>query len=138
MFISFTQDVTITEPVKVLFIAVFLAAILKWKKSKHEGHESHEAAKNSSSQHRLWKMKLSEVEEMRKRQAKKQNLSLLFLELVVYVMFIFLVLVICYGNWNSHRYQMVRSIRDGPPHFHELSEVFNETSLIAKGVIAKV
>ena len=129
MFISFTQDVTITEPVKVLFIAVFVAAILKWKKSKHEGHKSHEAAKNSSSQHRLWKMKLSEVEEMRKRQAKKQNLSLLFLELVVYAMFIFLVLVICYGNRNSHRYQMTRSIRDGLPHFHKVSAVFNETSL---------
>ena len=34
MFISLTQDVAITEPVKVLFIAIFLAAILKWKKSR--------------------------------------------------------------------------------------------------------
>ena len=127
--ISLGQDVTITEPAKVLFIATFLAAILKWKRSRSEGRQSHKAAKRSPSQQRLWKMKLSEMEDMRKQQLKKKNLSLLYFELVVYVLFIFLVMVLCYGNRNSYQYHMTKSIRDGLPNFEKVSIVNNETSL---------
>ena len=133
MLISLGQDVTITEPAKVLFIAIFVAAILKWKKSRPEGPRSHEAAKSSPSQQRLWKMKLSEVEDMRKQQLKKRNLSLLFFELVVYVLFIFLVMVLCYGNRNRYQYHMTKSIRDGLPNFEKVNTVNNKTfGLIAK------
>ena len=127
--ISLGQDVTITEPAKVLFIAIFLTVILKWKKSRSEERQSHEAAKSSHSQQRLWKMKLSEVEDMRRQQLKKKNLSLLFVELVVYVLYIFLVMVLCYGNRNSYQYQMAKSIRDGLPNFEKVNIVNNETSL---------
>ena len=58
-------------------------------------------------------MKLSEVEGMRKQQLKKRNLSLLSFELVVYVLFIFLVMVLCYGNRKSYQYYMTKSMRDG-------------------------
>lgn len=117
MFISFTQDVAITEPVKVFFTAIFLAAIIRKKKSKPSGHECVEEAKMSSAKGRLWAMKLSEVEEMRRRQARKQNLSRFFVELFVYLIFVFLLMVVCYGNRNDHRYMMAKSIRDGIPKF---------------------
>ncbi|KAL9966015.1 hypothetical protein ACROYT_G024022 [Oculina patagonica] len=121
MFISFTQDVIIKEPVKVFFIAVFVAAILKWKKSGHKGNESlEEEVKQSSSQRRLWTMKLSDVEEMRKRQARKQNVSRFFVELFVYLIFVFLLMVVCYGSRNDHRYLMTKSIRDGLPEFDKV------------------
>ena len=127
--ISLGQDVTITEPAKVLFIATFLAAILKWKRNRSEGRQSHKAAKSSPSQQRLWKMKLSEVEDMRKQHLKKKNSSLLYFELVVYVLFIFLVMVLCYGNRNSYQYHMTKSIRDGLPNFEKVTIANNETSL---------
>ena len=127
--LSLGQDVSITETAKVLFMAILLAAILKWKKSRSEGRQSHEAAKSSPSQQRLWKMKLSEVEDMRRQQLKKRNLSLLLFELAVYVLFIFLVMVLCYGNRNSYQYHMTKSIRDGLPNFDKVSIVNNESSL---------
>ena len=117
MFISFTQDIAITEPVKVFFTAIFLAAIIRKKRSKPSGYECVEEAKMSSAKGRLWAMKLSEVEEMRRRQARKQNLSGFFVELFVYLIFVFLLLVVCYGNRNDHRYMMTKSIRDGIPKF---------------------
>ena len=129
MLVSLGKDVTITEPAKVLSIAIFLAAILKWKRSRSEGGQTHEATKSSPSQQRLWKMKLSEVEDMRKQQLKKRNMSLLFFELVVYFLFIFLVMVLCYGNRNSYQYHMTKSIQDGLPNFEKVSIVNNETSL---------
>ena len=119
--LSLGQNVSITEPAKVLFIAIVLAAILRLKKSRSEGRQSHEAAKTSPSQQRLWNMKLSEVEEMRKQQLKKKNLSLLLSELVVYALFVFLVMVLCYGNRNSYQYHMTKSIQDGLPNFEKVS-----------------
>ena len=120
-FLSLGQNVSITEPAKVLFIAIVLAAILRLKKSRSEGRQSHEAAKTSPSQQRLWNMKLSEVEEMRKQQLKKKNLSLLLSELVVYALFVFLVMVLCYGNRNSYQYHMTKSIQEGLPNFEKVS-----------------
>jgi len=128
--VSLGKDVTITEPAKVLLTAIFLAAIVKWKQSRSEGRQSHKVAKSSPSQQRLWKIKLSEVEDMRKQQLKKKNWSLLFFELVVYVLFIFLVMVLCYGNRNSYQYHMTKSIRNGLPNFEKVSTVNSETSLV--------
>ena len=127
--LSLGQDVSITEPAKVLFIAIVLAAILRLKKSRSEGCQSDEAAKSSLSQQRLWKMKLSEVEDMRKQQLKKKNLSVLLFELVVYVLFIFLMMVLCYGNRNSYQYHMTKSIRDGLSNFEKVNIINTDSSL---------
>ncbi|KAJ7370175.1 hypothetical protein OS493_033800 [Desmophyllum pertusum] len=104
---------------------MLLAAILKRKNSRHEGYQSLEEAKNKSSKQRLWTMKLSEVEEMRKSQARKQNVSRFFMELFVYLIFVFLLMVVSYGNRNDHRYLMTKSILDGLPQFNKVSKVCN-------------
>ena len=124
MFISLTQDVIIKEPVKVFFIALFLTAILKWKKSRHKESESVEEGRRSSSQSRLWTLSLSEVEEMRKRLARKVNLARFYVELFFYIVFVFLLMVVCYGNRNDHRYLMTKSMRDGLPQFDTVSSVY--------------
>ncbi|KAL9976392.1 hypothetical protein ACROYT_G013690 [Oculina patagonica] len=129
MFISFTQNVIIMEPFKVFFIVLLLAVILKWKTSRHKENESIDEGEHSFSQHRLWTLKLTEVEEMRKRQTRKQNLSRFFVELFFYVIFVFLLMVVCYGNRNDYRYLMTKSIRDGLPHFHKVSAAYKEAAL---------
>ncbi|KAL9967112.1 hypothetical protein ACROYT_G025281 [Oculina patagonica] len=121
MFISFTQDVIIMEPFKVFFIALLLAVIRKWKTSRHKENESIDEGEHSSSQHRLWTLKLTEVERMRKRQVRKENRSRFFVELFFYVIFVFLLMVVCYGNRHDHRYLMTKSIRDGLPKFHKVA-----------------
>ena len=69
----------------------------------------------------FWALQLSEVEEMRRRQAKKQNLTRYFKELGLYLVFVFLLMAVCYGNRNDHRYLMTKSIRDGLPNFGKVS-----------------
>ena len=123
MLISFTQNVTITEPVKVLLVAFLLAAISKIKVNSSEVCENSNEAKTGCSKQRLWTLKLSEVEEMRKCQAKKQNMSRYLLELVFYVVFVFFLIVVCYGNRNDHRYLMTKSLRDGLPKFNKVGNV---------------
>ncbi|PFX14626.1 Polycystic kidney disease protein 1-like 2 [Stylophora pistillata] len=126
MLISFAQDITIKEPVKVFFTALTIAAILrvKVKRSKVHASESPQEVKTEYSKQKFWALQLSDVEKMRRRQAKKQNLTRYFTELVAYLVFVFFLMVMCYGNRNDHRYMMTKSIRDGLPSF---SRVKNNT-----------
>ena len=124
MLISFAQDVTIKEPVKVFFTALTFAAILKIKAKRSKVHacESPQQVKTGYFKKHFWALQLSEVEEMRRRQAKKQNLTRYFTELGLYLVFVFLLMAVCYGNRNDHRYLMTKSIQDGLPNFGKVSK----------------
>ena len=123
MFISFTQDIAITEPVKVFFTAIVLAAIITREKRQKDGYDHLKEAKTwTATKGRLWNMKLKEVEEMRRSQARKQNFSRFFVELFIYLIFVFLLMVVCYGSRNEHRYMMTKSIKDELPDFEKVSK----------------
>ena len=124
MLISFAQDVTIKEPVKVFFTALTFAAILKIKAKRSKVHacESPQQVKTGYYEKHFWTLKLSDVEEMRRRQAKKQNVTRYFTELGLYLVFVFLLMAVCYGNRNDHRYLMTKSIQDGLPNFGKVSK----------------
>jgi len=94
MFVSFIQDVTFTEPAKILIAALFLATIAKRRKT--DDSSTLEETRQWFPKGRLWKMEISEVEGMRKRQAKKHNMSRFFVELFVYCMFLLILMVVCY------------------------------------------
>ena len=119
MFISFIQDVAITEPAKIFLTAVFMATIIRGKK-KSDRLSTVVDSSQVSPKGRLWEMEISEVEGMRKRQAKKLNVSRFFVELCMYCTFIIVLMVVCYGNRSDHRYLMTTSIRDGLPRFREV------------------
>ena len=122
MFVSFIQDVTFTEPAKILIAALFLATIAKRRKT--DDSSTLEETRQWFPKGRLWKMEISEVEGMRKRQAKKHNMSRFFVELFVYCMFLLILMVVCYWSKNNHRYFMTKSIRDGLPRFNKVSACY--------------
>ena len=122
MLISLVQDVAVTEPAKVFFAAVFLATIIRFKRRKGVGYSSLEENLNVSWKDRLWTMDISEVEEMRRQQAQKQNMFRFWMELTAYCVFVFILLVVCYGNRNNHRYLMTKSTREDLPQFHKVSD----------------
>ena len=124
MLISFAQEVTIKEPIKVFLTALTFATIFKIKAKKLKVHacESPQQVKTGYYKKHFWALQLSEVEEMRRRQAKKQNLTRYFTELGLYLVFVFLLMAVCYGNRNDHRYLMTKSIRDGLPNFGKVTK----------------
>lgn len=124
MLISFAQDVAVNEPAKVLVAAVLLAAIISLKRGNSEGYSilAETCAQNfQCSKERLWLMNISEVEAMRRSQAKKQNVSRFYVELIVYCAFVFILMVVCYGNRNDHQYLLAKATRDGFQGFHKVS-----------------
>ena len=126
MLTSFAQDVTVNEPAKVLIAALLLATIVRLKGGNSEGYsileETNPPTNNvQCSKERLWTMNISEIEAMRRRQAKKQNISRFYVELVVYCTFVFILMVVCYGNRNDHQYLLAKSTREGLQGFQAVS-----------------
>ena len=76
---------------------------IKAKRSKVHACESPQQVKAGYNKKNIWALEFSEVEKMRRRQAKKQNLSRYFTELGLYLVFVFLLLAVCYGNRSDHR-----------------------------------
>ena len=124
MLISFAQDVVVNEPAKVFVAAILLASIVRLKRGNSQGYSILEEMSTHNvqcSKERLWTMTISEVEEMRRRQAKKQNISRFYVELIVYSAFVFILMVVCYGSKNDHQYLLAMSTRDGLQGFHAVS-----------------
>lgn len=122
MFVSFIQDFTFTQPAKGFVTALLLAAIFR-KRRNGDRLSTNEQNCQVLPKGRLWKMDLSEVERMRKRQTKKKNVSRFYVELLVYCMFVIIMMVVCYGNRNHDRYRMTTSIRNGLPKFNKVSSI---------------
>ena len=132
MLISFAQDVAVNEPAKVLVAAVLLAAIIRLKRGNSEGYSIlvETSAQNfQCSKQRLWTMNISEVEAMRRRQAKEQNVSRFYVELIVYCAFVFILMVVCYGSKNDHQYLLAKSTRDGLQGFQKVSSQSVESDI---------
>ena len=124
MLISFAQDVVVNEPAKVFVAAILLASIIRLKRGNSEGYSILDEMSTHNvqcSKERLWTMTISEVEEMRRRQAKKQNISRFYVELIVYCTFVFILMLVCYGSKNDHQYLLAQSTRDGLQGFHTVS-----------------
>ena len=122
MVISIVQDILVKEPVKVFLGAVFLAAIKRRKKGQVDVLSTPVESCQMPTRERLWKLESFNVERMRKRQATKHNFSQIFVELFVYCSFALLVMVLCYGNRNNHRYLMTKSMRDGLPGLNKVND----------------
>ena len=124
MLISFVQDVVVNEPAKALVAAILLASIVRLTRGNSEGYSVLEEMSTRNvqcSKNRLWTMNISEVEAMRRRQAKKQNVSRYYVELTVYCAFVFILMVVCYGSKNDHQYLLAKSTRDGLQGIHVVS-----------------
>ena len=122
MVISMVQTVTVIEPIRVFFTAVILAVMKRRKRGRPDECSTLEETPQLSPKESLWKLEISKVEGMRKRQAKKLKISRFFVELFVYSMFVFILMVVCYGNKDYHRYLLTKSVSDGLAGFHKVCE----------------
>ena len=125
MIIAFIEDITVIEPAKVFVVALFLEIIKRKRRGKNDRFKSREKRCKVYPKGRLWKMKTTQDKGMRKRRAKKQNVSHFFVELFVYCIFISVLMVVCYGDKNDHRYLMTKSIRDSLSSFSKVGVILS-------------
>lgn len=122
--ISFFQDVVVIQPIKVVVLVSLLSLIVKKPVENDEvygqGHLSHtidnEFAPNPP--------RGKELHKVRSRGVLKSRLVTVLVEFTVFSLFLFLLMVSCYGNRDTSRYQLTETIRDVFQGFEKVSFVF--------------
>jgi len=113
VFTSLSEDVFFAQPAKVMLIIILTSMFLK--RDKNNRKES--GVKTESSNYEqidndpnklLKRYELSKIRENKKKEVK---LIGMMKEIVLHLLFIFLMAIACYGNKNNNRYLMTSSVK---------------------------
>jgi hypothetical protein len=129
--VSFSQDVIFIQPIKVIVVAVLLSFIIKKapeeETAKDKGTGKTLAAKNYSRIAGEVKEpkspKNEELETFRQYRVRVLMMGRTLIELFFYLMFVWMLMVICYGSRDVGRYWMTSGIEDILIKFDKVREV---------------
>lgn len=118
MTFSFCQDVFLIQPFKVLFFVLFLSMIIRRPLSTDFMYRSSSrvlanctlSTGDGEKQARI--LQAGELENARRSRRKQVKASGAIAEIIFFLVFIILFMVVCYGNRDSVRYNLTKSIHD--------------------------
>lgn len=118
MTFSFCQDVFLIQPFKVLFFVLFLSMIIRRPLSTDFMYRSSSqvlanctlSTGDGEKQARI--LQAGELENARRSRRKQAKASGAISEIIFFLVFIILFMVVCYGNRDSVRYNLTKSIHD--------------------------
>ena len=109
--ISFFQDVILIQPIKVVFVVSLLSIIVKKPMENDQvygqGHSSHEIDSKLIS----YPPRGKELHKVRSVNVLRNKLISLLVEFTIFTVFVFLLMIVCYGNRGSKRYQLTQSVK---------------------------
>jgi len=117
--ISNGQDIFVVQPTKVM-LAVIVISLLLSRKDGNKGEDSGEGEEYDSygddidflSDDPKQRFKQSLLEKMRIRSKKEAQLTVIVKDLVLHLIFVFLLAIVCYGNRNKNRFLMTTASRN--------------------------
>lgn len=123
MLVSFVQDIFVMQPIKIVLLAVLVSYLVskhgrrKWKRNHVSPTQSQIqlgkefAASETDSKDCIF---LSDDEKNKARNlAKKEKVfSSSAKEILLYIVFLSLICIVCYGDGSEHRFQMTKSVTD--------------------------
>ena len=113
VFTSLSEDVFFAQPAKVMLIVILTSMFLKRGKSNRK--ESEVETESSNYEHIAddpnKSLKRYELSKMRENKKKEVKLLGMIKEIVLHLLFIFLMAIACYGNKNNNRYLMTSSVK---------------------------
>ena len=113
VFTSLSEDVFFAQPAKVMLIIILTSMFLKKDRSNRK--EGEVETESSNYQHidddpnKL--LKKYELSKMRENKKKEVKLIEMMKEIVLHLLFIFLMAIACYGNKNNNGYLMTSSVK---------------------------
>lgn len=128
--ISNGQDVFVTQPTKVMLAVLVVSFLLS--RNKNEEDKEEEVKENDSlkdeidflSENPKRRFKQNLMEKMRERSWKEAQLANMAREIVLHLIFVFLLSIVCYGNKNANRFLMTTEMRNSFPKFHLVRNTF--------------
>ncbi|XP_051884649.1 polycystic kidney disease protein 1-like 2 [Pristis pectinata] len=124
MAISFFESILITQPLKVLGFAAFFALVLKKVEPDDDGESSIDspfstsdpsvllAARRDSCSNIYQPPPQKEVEHMKMNSIKEQKVFGLIREILAYLGFLWMLLLVAYGQRDPHSYYLNKAIRN--------------------------
>uniref|UniRef100_A0AAR2JZ86 Polycystic kidney disease 1 like 2a n=1 Tax=Pygocentrus nattereri TaxID=42514 RepID=A0AAR2JZ86_PYGNA len=112
MVVSFFESLFITQPVKVLGFAVFFALVLKRvDQEEYDDPDSVRIARRDSKCSFYQPPPPSDIEKMRSNMIKEQKVFALIREILIYVGFLWMLLLVTYGQRDPNAYLLTQHIQ---------------------------
>ena len=114
VFTSLSEDVFFMQPAKVMVVVVLTSLFLRTKKG---GGREDDIPSGTSDQEYIDNdpkklLRKYELAKMRENKKKEDKLMGMMKEVVLHLLFIFLMAIACYGNKNNNRFLMTSSARE--------------------------
>lgn len=119
--VSFSQDIILIQPIKVLIVATLLAFIIKKAPEEESTKENPLQEKNKTSKQyskvagdvkEPQSPKNEDMETFRQYRIRVLKMARTLIELFFYLMFVWMLMVICYGSRDVGRYWMTHGVKD--------------------------
>ena len=117
--ISSCQDIFVVQPTKVMFAVVIVSLLLTRNKDHSEDLDPQRDRADD------WKtdieflhdnpkaqFKRDKLEAIRKRKKKETQLTIMMRNIVLHLIYVFFLVIVCYGNKNGSRFLMTRTMID--------------------------
>ena len=121
MLVSFTEDLFVLQPIKIVLIIVMTACFFRKNDSKVVNHPMKKTEQqipyetkdvNEAKNVKLEILNEDELNNAREYQVKEAKMYSFARELVGYLLFLSLLTIVCYGNRSYHGYLMTKNIKD--------------------------
>lgn len=126
VFTSLSEDVFFAQPAKVMVIVILTSLFLNRDKGNRKESdvetESSKLKRNDDDPKKL--LKRYELSKMRENKKKEVKLTGMMKEIVLHLLFIFLMAIACYGNKNNNRFLMTSSVKEPYLKFETVSILY--------------
>ena len=119
MFVSFTQDLFVLQPLKILLIMVFTASLFRDNnETETVSYNSEEKLQSQIKSHggnQSVKVEMPKEDDLRlarENSTKEAKMFSFLRELLGYLLFLFLLIIVCYGSRSYHGYLMTMDLKD--------------------------
>ena len=118
MTFSLFEDVLLIQPVKVLFIVCVLSMVIRKPLDINNVHASqvhlqgYPSAGTENGKREARILQTEELENARRQRKKELKAFRVLVEIIFFIVFIVLFTVVCYGNRDSARYGLTKSVQD--------------------------
>lgn len=115
VFLSLTGDVAISQPVKIIIVSVIVAS--RWGRTKTPSESTQD---NPVQQ--LFECSSEEIQRTKKFKVNEKKMYKFIKELVFLIVFVLLLMIVCYGDKNEHRYQLTDATRKSFQKFDQVRD----------------
>lgn len=109
IFVSLVGDVIVIQPVKTIFLAMILSVVIKALPGKEDVRGSTIYVNKEQEYHAPNEHLLSKAKEYGK---KFLQMSRVIRNLAAFLVFSLVLMMVCYGNRDSRRFSMTKSVKD--------------------------